>query len=579
MRYQSIRTIVRTAIAAGLVASCQGAALPASWRESLQPYAGTCFVHDLHWEQFGSFPAIRSESLELNSTSSKTSAHVLAADAAEMGAAFVPTIETDHCIAAALQFEMRTKLDAAWNSIQAQSSRVLAQKDRLFASYGIARKMVIDTVNVGSYKLVELVRIPDVLPVLTVDAGEASLVDSNSSMADWNCTDWNRDCNPITATHLPVRTQANLFVYSFDASGHFDSAGLDSLVSENQEDVAGASDRAVGADMVAANQVAEIPNSQGAGPIAPNVWQTGVDPVCPEIHLSNKAFRWSELAEQPTVCCPIDNMEYETRIVSSIASNEMAIESAQPAERPPTLDAEMTPPSSDNSAVADIDYALIDSIDVIVEPVAEMTNSESDQSKPELGAIAAQREDSERFRNWQPWGQGQYQYDGSSQRLSPMKSTGVMVAGQQPQYGQQWIDMSNTVVQWQSPEKWQGIADWVSPYFAEPQQSDIPSGYVANAPYETSIKDFGPYNPQDFIVEKVESSEGTLVLPMWYTNRLAFGIAKDMVWKPIAENSLSASKVVAKQMRSMGQLLMDMAMKIEIEADRVEIARRENNQR
>jgi hypothetical protein len=172
------------------------------------------------------------------------------------------------------------------------------------------------------------------------------------------------------------------------------------------------------------------------------------------------------------------------------------------------------------------------------------------------------------------------------QRFDNSKNNVIMVAPNGPRYAQKWVDLSSSVVQWQSPENWRGLADWVSPYFADSQQLVETPPFVAspeiltsNSPYETSIKDFGPYNPQDFVVEKVESSQGTLILPMWYANRLAFGIAKDLVWKPMTETSLTASKVMAKQMRNMGQLLMDMAMKIELEADRVEIARRDNNQR
>jgi hypothetical protein len=571
MRYQSIRTIVRTAIAAGLVASCQGAALPASWRESLQPYAGTCYVHDLQWEQFGSFPAIRSESLENNIVSSNTSTDFVEAIASNVGTPIVPTIETDHCIAAALQFEMRTKLDAAWKSIQSQSLQWIGQKDRLFSTVGIARKLLVDTANAGAYKLVELVRIPDTLPVTAVELVDTNLADASSSMSDWNCTDWNRDCNPVSATHLPTRTQANLCVYSFDASGHLDAAGLNSFSANNHDNVARAGET-------------EAVSPQGAAPVASHVWQTGVDPVCPEIHLSNKAFRWSELAEQPTVCCPIDNMEYETRVTDGIASHERAIV-AESTVRPPTLDAEMAPPSADVPSSAAIDYALIDSIEVAYEPVDAPEEAAVKPITSDEGAIATQT-DSKRFENWQPWLQGRYQYDGSMQRFDNSKNNVIMVAPNGPRYAQKWVDLSSSVVQWQSPENWRGLADWVSPYFADSQQLVETPPFVAspeiltsNSPYETSIKDFGPYNPQDFVVEKVESSQGTLILPMWYANRLAFGIAKDLVWKPMTETSLTASKVMAKQMRNMGQLLMDMAMKIELEADRVEIARRDNNQR
>jgi len=241
MRCQIIRSVLRASFVAGLIASCQNAVLSASWKDCLQPFAGTCFIHDLQWEQFNS-KSIRKFDSEIIQTSDK---------------------ETDLCVAAAEQFEFNSKVDAAFEALRSKSSQFFQSGAMLFQSYSRSRRIVISSIDSLSLRLVDWIKVANAFPPM---AGETQ--GNQDFECGWDCEEWNRVIPHSVSRISAYRGCANVFVYSLDSS---ENVPTDSNFDPSVLDTDHAS-------------------------------LVGVELACPEDQLIDHG--WNGSLVQPSICCP-----------------------------------------------------------------------------------------------------------------------------------------------------------------------------------------------------------------------------------------------------------------------------------
>lgn len=200
MRCQSIRSLLRASLVAGLIASCQNGALTASWKDCLHPIAGTCFVHDLQWEQSN----FQTNCGEYSSKS------ILTSDS-EIVQTSDP--DTDLCIAAAEKFEFRMQADAVFAALRSQSNQLFEAGAKIFQSYSRSRRMIISSIDSQSLKLVEWIKVANSFPPIVVE-----LQGDQDLECGWECGEWSRHVPHSVSNILPYRGCANVFVYSLDDS-------------------------------------------------------------------------------------------------------------------------------------------------------------------------------------------------------------------------------------------------------------------------------------------------------------------------------------------------------------------------
>lgn len=666
MRYQSLRSVVRAAIAAGLVASCQSVSQSANWKDFLQPFSGACFVHDMNWEQYGVFrPQLDSPEIQSSILSSTSDSQ----DKNEITA-----IENERCIAAAKQFELRSQLNASWTAIQSRARESLAKSEVLFNGIANARILFTGALKSQSLALVTLVQLPDALPVTVLDVvpTESELVQSPTELVaspvqmvsqseaaehtcsevlsatsefiatvddttnDWNCTDWNRDCNPMGSTVLPTRDHANIFLFTLDTSS---DSGQQVTVESNaeivpQDVVAIVTDEAqapitdvssetsfiaaapennipqfvadtasptldstpvpytqIVAESISA-QISETNTVSGAETLAEtvaetvqanpisddsnkvvesdlpavNIWQVGVDPVCPEIHSVGNTSRWSELAEQPSICCPIDNMAYE----ATSAANELA--SSPIPDRPPTLDADFdtSAPLQTTQIVAlepqNVPEESSAQVSVVNTPPTAEENQEATTSEaPAIQDVASY------VRPWSPWLAQGFVFDGNSPRISESESK-MVFAKSDLEHG---ALISERILDSAVSEPNANVQIIDSPILEPIVTSDVANNIVSESPTSES----NVYAPKDFLIYRNETSQNSILLPANIVREMSLSATLGKLWIPATESRLLVSKSLARSMKSVGQLLVDFGQKLEIETERIEIAGRDSNQR
>lgn len=314
MRYPLIRSFLRTAIAVGVVASYQSSLFAWSWRELLQPHAGVCILHDLYSDQNNGASQSQPETeIIANSKLSRVNAEVSVQDFDICGMesiendSYASRIQNEKCIEAAKEFEFRSQLIAAWAEIESGSSLLMAQSKRLYSVFGQSSNTLLSLMKSNSLKLVEWIQIPEMRSVTVLQTEQ--IAEANDAFeSEWNCTAWEHIVAAEETANLPVRDRANIYVFTFHTSDADACTEVATMLGQTE-------------------QVGTEKNSE-------NTWQVGVDPVCPEIHLSNNAFHWSDLCEQPMVCCPFDGRSYVDAIADSKA---VCIEDAI---LPPTLESD-----------------------------------------------------------------------------------------------------------------------------------------------------------------------------------------------------------------------------------------------
>ncbi len=326
MRCQSIRSVFRAALVAGLFASFQGPTLSASWKNSLNPLTSTCYIHDLQWEQFNS---IRGE---------YRTASIVTSD---LDIEISVDRETELCVAAAHQYEFQMQVDVALNALRSKSMQFAQAGTKLFQSYSPSSTQLISSIACQSLKLIEGRKIPVSLP-LTVVASDVS----QDFDCDWNCGDWCNDAHYSSSISLPKRSTANIFVYSINPSTELNDSDSNSdetdLTSETsigsnqfssvQGPVADSDQAEFTADIVAA-EIESVPVASSQVGLDKQINQVGIDPVCPK-QWSNHEITWNDCFVQRSVCCPLDTD------VEAIGVEPKTLQ-ATTAVRPPTLEAEI----------------------------------------------------------------------------------------------------------------------------------------------------------------------------------------------------------------------------------------------
>ena len=598
MRYPLIRSLLRTAIAVGVISSYQSSSLATCWNELPRPNAGVCYIHDLQSDGFaGSALSIQ----EVDSIATAIQS-VVNADLAcngfdscskeyngvDSSESAVDTVDTsradwDDCIAAAKRYEMRSNFDAAWAQIGSQASSLINQRDRLFSVYGQARTAFTSFARNSSIDLVELIPINESLPVddtATDPIAEPLSDKSVSSESDWNCNDWDQLHDQVPCLEasgvFPVRGHANIFVFSLNCSEpvvdtwHGETAQVSPEIDAVSPETAPVSPETAPVSPETAPVSPETaPVSPETAPVSPEIDAVSpetapvspeidavspevdavspevdtvssevdadssevdtvspevdtvspeVDAVSPEIHPSNNACHWADLFEQPRICCPLDTQKQDEPVADSIVSDIPV--TADPI-RPPTLqsDGEQIDPPID-----ELSYDLATS-----QPV-----------------------------HWNPW--------------SGQRSFGE-------DYRAAWRESASPI----------GLFSRDDLQYATKFSSELPNNTLneidnaSNVEASSLASDLAPANEtfvsKDFLVQRHESTFGTLLLPLSSPQQIAVDFAMKHLRGTSDDNRLNATKSLANQVRTVREFLVDFALQLETEAERVEIARRDSNQR
>ena len=338
MRCQSIRSVFRAALVAGLIASFQGPTLSASWKNSLNPLTSTCYIHDLQWEQINSIRGeYRTEPIVTSNSDIEISVDR----------------ETELCVAPAHQYEFEMQVAAALDALRSKSIQFAQAGTKLFQRYSPSPTLLISSIACQSLKLLDWGKITDSLPMTVV----ASDVNQDFD-CDWNCGDWCNNAHYSSSISLPKRSTANIFVYSINASTEPNDSDSNSdetdLTSESsigsdqfslaQGSVADSDQAEFIADIVSA-EIESVPVASTQVGLDKQINQVGIDPVCPE-QWSNHEITWNDCFVQPSVCCPLDTD------VEAIGVEPKTLQSTTPV-RPPTLEAELD--IHDSSHISKID--------------------------------------------------------------------------------------------------------------------------------------------------------------------------------------------------------------------------------
>ncbi len=535
MRCLPIRSVLRAAIAAGLISSCQHATVQASWKDFLPTSIGTCYVHDLAWDRF------------------QTNPHLVESIVKPVD------LEADMCLAAVKQFELKMQIDAIIDSLKSKSR--MTSQFAASAIIGLAqtRRLLVETVKNHEWRVIEIPKTVDDPQVAGPSADQ--VLDLGY---DWNCGDWCRDRKPSELASLPTRDRANLFVYALDEitstqslekavdyadAGYADadnSEANDSEVDYIEADYAGIdAPSAVYGTIEEANINESVVDEEGTsyagldaedlGPEAEhfvrtsdrtdslNPWQVGVDPVCPEIQSGVPSH---------SVCCPVES-ENEAKanaiatVLPTSQSDRTEVQSElQIAVRPPRLDAEFD--SGDTALVLAGDGD---------EPFEQYAN--------EYG---------------NPW----------------LNSPGVFQLncrlGRRFAFGDNAPRMPKFVGTEGGSFREDIQVD--SRFSSEPVGDPI-----LNADSVDTTLSRSTFSSKDFLTTLHSSTYGSILLPVSKSHRTAVDYAMQLLAQPNSESRVMASHTVANQIRSVGQFLLNFANQIEQQAEQIDVARRENNQR
>ena len=619
MRFPLIRSVLRTAIAVGVISSYQSSSLASCWNELLRPNAGVCYIYDLQSDEFAG-SSLSKQEVDSIATAIQSvvnadqpcngfdlcSSESNGVDSSESAVEPVDTSRTDwdDCIAAAKRYEMRSNFDAAWAQINSQASSLINQRDRLFSVYGQARTVFASFARNSSIQLVELIRINESLPVsgIATDPIAESLTDTIVSIeSDWNCNDGDQPHDQVPCLEasgvFPVRGHANIFVFCHHGSepvdntwqGEIDTVSpeidtvspeidtvyleidtvypeidtvypeidtvypeldtvypeldtvspeidtlspeidtlspeIDTLSPELDTHSPEIDTLSAEIDTVSPEIDTVSPETDTVSPeldtLSPEIDTVSPEIAtdCPEIDPSNNACHWADLFEQPRICCPLDTQKQDEPVADSSVSDIPV--TADPI-RPPTLqsDGEQIDPPID-----ELSYDLATS-----QPV-----------------------------HWNLWS-GQRSFGGG--------------------YRAAWLEPASPI----------GMFSREDLQYATKFSSELPNNtlneidHVSNVDAPSLASDITPaietFASKDFLVQRHESTFGTLLLPLSGPQQIAVDYAMKHLRGTSDDTRLNATKSLADQVRTVGEFLVDFALQLDTEAERFEIARRDSNQR
>ena len=665
MRFPLIRSVLRTAIAVGVISSYQSSSLASCWNELLRPNAGVCYIYDLQSDEFAG-SSLSKQEVDSIATAIQSvvnadqpcngfdlcSSESNGVDSSESAVEPVDTSRTDwdDCIAAAKRYEMRSNFDAAWAQIGSQASSLINQRDRLFSAYGQARTLFTSFARNSSIQLVELIRINESLPVagITTDPITESLTDTTVSIeSDWNCNDWNQphdqphDQVPCLEASgvFPVRGHANIFVFCHHGSEPVDNTwqGEIDAVSPEIDTVSPEIDTVIlEIDTVYPEIDTVYPEIDTVYPELDTVYPE-IDTVSPEIDtLSPEIDTLSpELdtlsPELDTLSPEIDTLSPDTDTVSpetDTVSPEIDTISPEIDTLSPEIDT-LSPEIDTLSPEIDTVSPEIDTVSPeidAVSPEIDAVSPEQAPVSPELAPVCPELDRSNNACHWadlfeQPriccpldtQKQDEPVADSSVSDIpvtaDPIRPPTLQSDGEQidPPIDELSYDLATSQpVHW---NLWSGQrsfgggyrAAWLEPaspigmfsredlQYATKFSSELPNNtlneidHVSNVDAPSLASDIAPaietFVSKDFLVQRHESTFGTLILPLTSPQQIAVDYAMKHLRGTSDDTRLNASKSLANQVRTVGEFLVDFAMQLETEAERVEIARRDSNQR
>lgn len=307
MRSRTVRSVFRGLLTAGLLVSTQTSLLDASWKDRMLPTLGSCFVHDLHWDQcrFSAREALNAaipKPAELSESSEST-------EASEWDVAAARELEL--CLAAAQRFEIQTQATAIAAQWRFLRNHFLTNGPQLLVQLSGGKPFLNSSMKQVGLKLVQWIQIPDALPVTAI----VTLEDNNAE-EDWNCGDWSKPIETKPTTRWPQRDGGNVFVFVLDSGLKLNDSNSPY---EFQNDLS--------------NDTLCSPDIDSNASFS---FQVGVDPVCPEIQARNTTPSWMDSVTMPSVCCP-PVMDCESNGVE--ANSQISADTDLPfANRPPILE-------------------------------------------------------------------------------------------------------------------------------------------------------------------------------------------------------------------------------------------------
>jgi hypothetical protein len=87
------------------------------------------------------------------------------------------------------------------------------------------------------------------------------------------------------------------------------------------------------------------------------------------------------------------------------------------------------------------------------------------------------------------------------------------------------------------------------------------------------------FSSKDFLIARHSTTNGSITLPLMDSHRLVLDYAMKIIEEPTAETTSLVSRRWAGPIRTVGLFLVDFASQIENQAEQIELARRESNQR
>lgn len=515
----SIRSVIRLAIAVGVVSAYQNSSFATNLNELIHPRSKMCFIHDQEWRYHdsGFELALKSEQIETSDIKSDVGTDLEAAslelkmllcDQAESEAA---QAELEACILAARQYEMKSQVTEAWTNVLAASDAISLESKRYLTP--IATKLpnaLFQWIGQGGAKLVTWIQYPELLPVTKLVASSNAIQTSSQAYLesecfhDWDCeeTVFDKVVDRAEENHaFPARESANCFVYVLESDSKSFSL------------------------------------------------QTGMDPVCPDVNVWYDAAPWSEIACDPIVCYPLkeESIEATASVTSGIAGDVGAERTLPPTLESDTNSLDIVEVDSKSSEVRDngedelcqpnFDYPIVDS------------NSTGESDNDYATGLSLQ---------CFPW----------------LYRSPVVIP--------QFVDSFETCPAIESytqedlrtvRESYTDVQTEVTDYSAEEVQFFSFEGgpKLGNIPLDCTDMNLDP------AIRWIKSSYESLVAPLRDPRELIVEIAFDYLRSNSRPRSESIS--LAKQIRTVGEFLIQFSTQLEQQTEQVSIAKRQFDQR
>lgn len=552
MRYRYLRSLLRTALAVGLITSGQQHLKAVGLGSLNQPHLGVCFVHDLEWEPFAGSNWKLEDECSLGNSSNKV-------EQPEVVINTEPAIE-----------DFKQQAEAILDSIQSHASFWSSRANRCLMPIVQLPSRLDSAISIGSVRMVEWLQVPEVHSVTTIESANvddtginlveqvaivselqpaspsdrivapqddfANEVEAEWNCSEWDCSDWHSSYQNNVASVFPDRDRANTFVFVLDASP---------------------------------------PDTQIIPPTVVDV-QVGMDPVCPEINSPIDSLCWADVSDKPRVCCPLD----QKMLDDAIATSQVVI--AESRAVPPTLESDLA--SSDSVQVATslpLDSSIEQSVATDVGSFETEVTHKTVESADTVGAADllgaghcivetqhaarhqdAQTELSSTYRDW------------------PMDYATRLVGNELPTGIPNWMDKSIWGRGWCDSNPMQQRTSYIGRYTREDllyaNQISAKVFNPAQIDCHTDFKEVEPLleSPVTELSPKT-SLFGTWVLPFTIAKCIEFSKGATPLFIPNEQNRVETRIHLAKQVRSIGQLLIEFAGRIESNTDRVEFATRD----